>query len=215
MPIIELVFYFFGAILVLSALSVVTVGNPVYAVLFLVLSFFSAACIWLLLEAEFLAITLVLVYVGAVMVLFLFVVMMLDVRTPSLKSASLARFLPVGLLVAFAMALQMFLVIWTRGLEAVPMPEPRPEGYSHIGELGLLLYTEYLFAFEIAAVLLLVAIIAAIMLTHRKRDKTKYQDPSRQVRVTRGERVRLVSMAAEGDQPTAAQASERRDGEGG
>jgi len=153
MPIIELVFYFFGTILVLSALSVVTVGNPIYAVLFLVLSFFSAACIWLLMEAEFLAIVLVLVYVGAVMVLFLFVVMMLDVRPASVRQG-VPRFLPVGLLVAFAMALQMFLVIWTRGLEALPMPAPKPDGYSHISELGLLLYTEYLFAFEVAAVLL-------------------------------------------------------------
>ncbi|MEE4296835.1 MAG: NADH-quinone oxidoreductase subunit J [Wenzhouxiangella sp.] len=196
MPIIELVFYLFGTILVLSALSVVTVGNPVYAALFLVLSFFSAACIWLLMQAEFLAITLILVYVGAVMVLFLFVVMMLDVRTAPLKKG-FTKFLPVGVLVAFAMALQMFLVIWTRGLETVQMPAPEPEGYSHIGALGLLLYTEYLFAFEIAAVLLLVAIIAAIMLTHRRRESTKHQDPSRQVRIKRAERVRLVSMAAE------------------
>ncbi len=212
MPIIELVFYFFGTILVLSALSVVTVGNPIYAVLFLVLSFFSAACIWLLMEAEFLAIVLVLVYVGAVMVLFLFVVMMLDVRPASVRQG-VPRFLPVGLLVAFAMALQMFLVIWTRGLEALPMPAPKPDGYSHISELGLLLYTEYLFAFEVAAVLLLVAIIAAIMLTHRRRQSTKQQDPSRQVRIKRAERVRLVSMAAE----TGAvdQTAPQRDREGG
>ncbi len=196
MPIIEIVFYLFGTILIASALSVVTVGNPIYAALFLVLSFFSAACIWLLLQAEFLAIVLVLVYVGAVMVLFLFVVMMLDVKAASIKQG-LAGFLPVGLVVAFAMALQMFLVIWTRGLEAIPMPEPRPEGYSHTRELGELLYTDYLYAFEIAAVLLLVAIIAAIMLTHRDRPSTKKQDPSRQVRVKREERVRLVSMAAE------------------
>lgn len=196
MPIIELVFYLFGTILVLAALSVVTVGNPVYAALFLVLSFFSAACIWLLMQAEFLAITLILVYVGAVMVLFLFVVMMLDVRTAPLKKG-FTKFLPVGVLVAFAMAAQMFLVIWTRGLETVQMPAPEPEGYSHIGALGMLLYTEYLFAFEIAAVLLLVAIIAAIMLTHRRRESTKHQDPSRQVRIKRAERVRLVSMAAE------------------
>ena len=197
MPIIEIVFYLFGTILILSALSVVTVGNPVYAALFLVLSFFSAACIWLLLQVEFLAIVLVLVYVGAVMVLFLFVVMMLDVKASPLKKA-FTGFLPVGLVVAAAMALQMFLVIWTRGLEAIPMPEPRPEGYSHTRELGELLYTDYLYAFEIAAVLLLVAIIAAIMLTHRQRTGTKHQDPSRQVQVQRSERVRLVSMPAEG-----------------
>ncbi len=212
MPIIELVFYLFGTILVLSALSVVTVGNPVYAALFLVLSFFSAACIWLLMQAEFLAITLILVYVGAVMVLFLFVVMMLDVRSPPIRKG-LTKSLPVGLLVAFAMALQMFLVIWTRGLETVQVPVPEPDGYSHIGALGLLLYTEYLFAFEIAAVILLVAIVAAIMLTHRQRQSSKHQDPSRQVRVKRAERVRLVSMAPEpqgsdGDRS-------RREGEGG
>lgn len=212
MPIIELVFYLFGTILVLSSLSVVTVGNPVYAVLFLVLSFFSAACIWLLLQAEFLAIVLVLVYVGAVMVLFLFVVMMLDIRS-GLAKQPVSRFLPVGLLVAFAMALQMFLVIWTRGLETVGMPTPQPEGYSHTRELGLLLYTDYLFAFEVAAVLLLVAIIAAIMLTHRRRTNTKQQDPSRQVRIQRAERVRLVSMASEGS--AGEPARDRRDEEGG
>ena len=207
MPIIEIVFYLFGTILILSALSVVTVGNPVYAALFLVLSFFSAACIWLLLQVEFLAIVLVLVYVGAVMVLFLFVVMMLDVKASPLKKA-FTGFLPVGLVVAAAMALQMFLVIWTRGLEAIPMPEPRPEGYSHTRELGELLYTDYLYAFEIAAVLLLVAIIAAIMLTHRQRTGTKHQDPSRQVQVQRSERVRLVSMPSEGS------SNKSSDGEG-
>ena len=197
MPIIEIVFYLFGTILILSALGVVTVGNPVHAALFLVLAFFSAACIWMLLQAEFLAIVLVLVYVGAVMVLFLFVVMMLDVRAIPVKDGY-TRFLPVGLTVAFAMALQMFLVIWTRGLEAIPMPAPRPQGYSHTRELGELLYTDYLYAFEIAAVLLLVAIIAAIMLTHRQRTGSRHQDPARQVQVKRSERVRLVSMPAEG-----------------
>ena len=211
MPIIELVFYLFGTILILSALSVVTVGNPVYAALFLVLAFFSAACIWLLLQAEFLAIVLVLVYVGAVMVLFLFVVMMLDVKSAPLKEG-FTRFLPVGLAVAFAMALQMFLVIWTRGMESVPMPEPKPEGYSYTAELGLLLYTDYLFAFEVAAVLLLVAIIAAIMLTHRQRPNTKKQDPSRQVRVRREERVRLVSMPAEGQSSAGSGGQQRGEG---
>lgn len=196
MPIIEIVFYLFGTILILSAFSVVTVGNPVYAALFLVLAFFSAACIWLLLQVEFLAIVLVLVYVGAVMVLFLFVVMMLDVKNAPAKEG-FTRFMPTGLAVAGAMALQMFLVIWTRGLEAVPMPEPREAGYSHTREIGVLLYTDHLYAFIIAGVLLLVAIIAAILLTHRQRPTTKHQDPARQVQVTRAERVRLVSMPAE------------------
>jgi NADH-quinone oxidoreductase subunit J len=199
MPIVEMVFYLFGAILIGSALSVVTVGNPIYAVLFLVLSFFSAACIWLLMQAEFLAIVLVLVYVGAVMVLFLFVVMMLDVNVNPLNEG-FARYLPVGLLVAVAMAIQMFLVIWTRGLETLPMPQPKPEGYSNTSELGLLLYTNYLYAFEIAAVLLLVAIIAAIALTHRRRPETRHQHPSEQVRVKREERVRLVKMDSEGEE---------------
>lgn len=195
MPIIEIVFYLFSAVLVASALSVVTVGNPVYAVLFLVLSFFSAACIWLLLEAEFLAIVLVLVYVGAVMVLFLFVVMMLDVSGQ--KKAQFARYLPVGVLVALAMAGQLFLVFWTSGMEQQAMPTPYPEGFSHTQALGELLYTDYLYAFEIAAVLLLVAIIAAIALTHRRRPETRYQDPAKQIKVTKAERVRLVSMASE------------------
>ncbi len=199
MPIVEIVFYLFGAVLIGSALSVVTVGNPVYAVLFLVLSFFSAACIWLLLEAEFLAIVLVLVYVGAVMVLFLFVVMMLDINAIT-RRQGMVRYIPVGLLVALAMAVQLFLVIWTRGMELQVMPEPRPEGYSHTRELGLLLYTDYLYAFEVAAVLLLVAIIAAIALTHRRRPSTRQQDPSRQVQVKRHERVRMVKMQSEGEE---------------
>jgi len=198
MPIIEIVFYLFSTVLVLSALSVITVGNPIHAVLFLILSFFSAACIWVLLEAEFLAITLVLVYVGAVMVLFLFVVMMLDVNVTSVKEG-FARYLPAGVLVALAMAFQLFLVIWTRGMEAVPLPAAEEEGYSHTSAIGGLLYTEYLYAFEIAAVLLLVSIIAAISLTHRRRPETKYQDPSRQVRVQRDERLRVVKMKSEGE----------------
>lgn len=199
MPIVEIAFYLFGAVLIGSALSVVTVGNPIYAVLFLVLSFFSAACIWMLLQAEFLAIVLVLVYVGAVMVLFLFVVMMLDVNVTPLKEG-FARYLPVGLLVALAMAAQLLMVIWTRGLELQVMPEPHPQGYSHTREVGETLYTTYLYAFEIAAVLLLVAIVAAISLTHRRRPETKHQDPSQQVRIKRAERVRLVKMASEGEE---------------
>ncbi len=196
MPIVEIVFYLFSAVLVVSALSVVTSGNPIYSVLFLVLAFFSAACIWMLLEAEFLAIVLVLVYVGAVMVLFLFVVMMLDVNVTPMKEG-FARYLPVGLLVALAMAAQMFMVIWTRGLETQPLPDPRPADYSHTRELGEWLFTHYIYAFEIAAVILLVAIIAAISLTHRRRPGTRYQDPAEQVKIRRQERVRLVKMPSE------------------
>src|SRR5690554_6028858 len=199
MPVIEIVFYLFSTILVLSALSVVTVGNPVHAVLFLILSFFSAACIWVLLEAEFLAITLVLVYVGAVMVLFLFVIMMLDVNVTSMREG-FARYLPVGMLVALAMAIQLFVVIWTRGMESIALPASSEEGYSHTRAIGELLYTDYLYAFEIAAVLLLVAIIAAIALTYRRRPGTHYQDPGRQVRVRSDERLRVVKMKSEGEE---------------
>ncbi|WP_411913459.1 NADH-quinone oxidoreductase subunit J [Wenzhouxiangella sp. AB-CW3] len=195
---IEIVFYLFSLVLVASALSVVTVGNPVYAVLFLVLAFFSAACLWMLLHAEFLAIVLVLVYVGTVMVLFLFVVMMLDVNI-SPSSEGFTRYLPAGVLVALAMAIQMFLVIWTRGMESVPLPEHEGDDYSHTRAIGELLYTDYLYAFEIAAVLLLVAIIAAISLTHRKRPEARQQDPGRQVQVRREDRVRLVKMKSEGE----------------
>lgn len=198
MPIIEITFYLFSTILVLSALSVITVGNPIHAVLFLILSFFSAACIWMLLQAEFLAITLVLVYVGAVMVLFLFVVMMLDINVTSVKEG-FARYLPAGILVSLAMAAQLFLVIWTRGMETVPLPAAEGGDYSNTSMIGELLYTDYLYPFEIAAVLLLVAIIAAIALTHRRRSGAKYQDPSRQVRVKREERLRVVKMKSEGE----------------
>ena len=196
MPIVEIVFYVFATVLTLAALSVITVRNPIYAALFLVLAFFSSACIWMLLRAEFLAITLVLVYVGAVMVLFLFVVMMLDINTAPLKEG-FARYLPVGILVALAMAAQMFMVIWTRGMDNPVLDLERGEGYSHTAMLGERLYTAYLYPFEIAAVILLVAIIAAIVLTHRRRPGTKYQDPSQQVRISRSERVRLVSMKSE------------------
>lgn len=198
MPIIEIVFYLFSTILVLSALSVITVGNPIHAVLFLILSFFSAACIWILLQAEFLAITLVLVYVGAVMVLFLFVVMMLDINVTSIKEG-FARYLPAGALVSLAMAAQLFLVIWTRGMETVPLPAAEGAGYSNTGMIGELLYTEYLYPFEIAGVILLVAIIAAIALTHRRRPGVKYQNVSRQLRVKPEERLRVIKMESEGE----------------
>ncbi len=204
MSIQVLVFYLFGTILTLSALSVITVRNPVYAALFLVLAFFSSAAIWMLLEVEFLAITLVLVYVGAVMVLFLFVVMMLDVNLSRLREG-FARYLPVGILVALVMAGELLLVIWTKGAEKLPLPPGNPEGFSNTTYLGERLYTEYLFPFEIAAVILLVAIVAAITLTHRGRSEGgRYQDPARQVQVTRDERVRIVSMPAVKDKENGA-----------
>jgi len=197
MPIIEIVFYLFSGVATLAALGVITSRNPVYSVLFLVLTFFSSACIWLLLEAEFLAITLVLVYVGAVMVLFLFVVMMLDINLAKLRSG-FASYLPVGILVALAMAAQLFILIWARGAGSQVLEYSDSDG-SNTRMLGEWLYTQYLYPFEIAGFILLVAIVAAISLTHRRRPETKYQDPSRQVQVKRDERVRLVKMDAEED----------------
>jgi NADH-quinone oxidoreductase subunit J len=184
-------FYVFGAILLGAALAMITVRNPVHAALFLVLCFFTAAAIWLLAEAEFLAIVLVLVYVGAVMVLFLFVVMMLDINLAQLREG-FTEYLPAGLVVAAAMATVLTLVI-TRFITVDP-PERAAADYSNTLELGRVLYTEYVYPFEIAAVILLVAIIAAIALTMRRRADTKYVDPADQIKVRREDRVRLVSM---------------------
>jgi NADH-quinone oxidoreductase subunit J len=200
MPITEIVFYVFSLILTGAAVMVITVRNPVYAALFLVLAFFSSAAIWMLLEAEFLSIVLVLVYVGAVMVLFLFVVMMLDINLAPLQEGFI-RYLPVGLLILAMMALEFMLVIWASDrfdATAFPAPSPNPEGFSNTKALGELLYTEYLLPFEVAGLILLVAIIAAIALTLRhQRAGTKTQNPSRQVLVRREERVRLAKMKSE------------------
>ncbi len=199
MIVLELIFYTFSLVMVLAAVAVVTVRNPVYAVLFLVLTFFSAATIWLLLEAEFLAIILVVVYVGAVMVLFLFVVMMLDINLVPLKEGFI-RYLPVAVLVAVAMAVELLMVLWSRGrfgVEMFPVPAPNTADYSNTRELGELLYTNYLLPFEVAGVILLVAIIAAVALTLRTRPGIRTQDPAAQVRTRRDESVRLVKMKSE------------------
>lgn len=195
----KFLFYVFAAILVFAAVRVITVRNPVHAALFLVLAFFTSAALWLLLEAEFLAITLVLVYVGAVMVLFLFVVMMLDINLAPLRREGFIRYLPLGVAVAVLIVLEMSLVVGSEffGPENFAPPPPRPADYSNTEELGSLLYTFYVYPFEIAAVILLVAIIAAISLTMRRRVGTKYQDPAKQVRVNRNDRVRLVKLAAQ------------------
>jgi NADH-quinone oxidoreductase subunit J len=189
------VFYFFAAILVLSALRVITTRNPVHAALFLVLAFFSASGIWMLLHAEFLAITLVLVYVGAVMVLFLFVVMMLDINIDVLR-AGFRKNLPTALLVGGIVIVEMYLVINTAFRVAEPVIVAKPADYSNTREVGKLIYTQYVYALEIAAIILLVGMVAAIALTLRKRKDSKYQDPAKQVAVKRGDRVRLVSMPA-------------------
>ncbi|MEX0637307.1 MAG: NADH-quinone oxidoreductase subunit J [Burkholderiales bacterium] len=190
------VFYVFAAILLLAALRVITARNPVHGALALVLAFFTAAGIWLLLRAEFLAITLVLVYVGAVMVLFLFVVMMLDVDLERLREGFWKN-LPMAVVVGGVMALEMVAMLATRVFGTATQTRAVPPGHSNTRELGRVLYTQYVYAFEIAAVILLVAIIAAIALTLRRRKDTKSQDPARQVAARREERVRLVSMPAE------------------
>jgi NADH-quinone oxidoreductase subunit J len=198
MNIETVIFYIFAAILVFAALRVITARNPVHSALFLVLSFFTAAALWILLRAEFLAIALVLVYVGAVMVLFLFVIMMLDINVDRLREGFWS-YLPLGAAIGTVMAIEMALVLGGHyfGLQVLPAPKDPGAGYSNTKALGRLLYTDYAYPFELAAVLLLVAIIAAIALTLRKRKDTKYQDPVAQVAVRRKDRIRLVSMPAE------------------
>jgi len=172
----------------------VTNRNPVHSALWLVLAFFTAAGLWLLLQAEFLAIALVLVYVGAVMVLFLFVVMMLDVNYDSLR-AQFRSYIPVGATVGLLVVLEMALVLLGSYAGApVTAPAAAAAGTSNTQALGRLLYTDYVYPFEIAAVILLVAIIAAIALTHRTRRETRYQDPAQQVKVRAADRLRIVSM---------------------
>ena len=189
------VFWFFALVLVSAAACVITARNPVHSALFLVLAFFTAAALWMLLRAEFLAIALVLVYVGAVMVLFLFVVMMLDVNLERLREGFWAN-LPLALAVGGVIVAEMIAII-AKGYLDRPAPAAPGPGYSNTRELGLLLYTDYAYPLELAAVLLLVAIVVAIALTLRKRKDTKYQDPVRQIAVRRESRVRLVSMPAE------------------
>ncbi|AYH44905.1 NADH-quinone oxidoreductase subunit J [Azoarcus sp. DN11] len=193
-----LVFYILSAIMVFAALRVITARNPVHAALFLVLSFVTAGGIWLLLAAEFLAIVLVMVYVGAVMVLFLFVVMMLDINLDRLREGFWS-YLPVGALIGVLLVVEMGLVLGGRyfGLEAMPAPPAVQAGYSNTRELGRLLYTDYVYPFELASLLLLVAMVVAVSLTLRKRKGVRHVNPSEQVTVKRGDRVELVSMPAE------------------
>jgi len=199
---IQVLFYLFAAILLLAALGVITARNPVYSALALVLCFVTAAAIWLLLEAEFLAVVLVLVYVGAVMVLFLFVVMMLDINLERLREG-FTRFAWLGGLVALALIFEVVGVVWARagrgglGLDASHGGTPTPADYSNTLELGRLLYTRYAYPLELAAMLLLVAIVAAITLTLRHRAGYKQQDISAQVAVRPQERLRVVKMDPE------------------
>ena len=206
-----ILFYVFSAILIYAALRVVTAKNPVHAALFLVLSFFSAAGVWILLKAEFLAITLVLVYVGAVMVLFLFVVMMLDINMDKMREG-FWKHSKLGFFVGGLMLLEMAFLLMSRPFDAaapVNAASSQP-GYSNIKEIGRLLYTDYVFPFEIAAIILLVAIVAAIALTMRGRKDSKAQNPAKQVLVKSGDRLKIIKMDAD-----PSRAAERGQGDAG
>ena len=198
----DIVFYVLATILLLSGIRVITTRNPVHAALFLVLAFFTAAGIWLLLEAEFLAIALILVYVGAVMVLFLFVVMMLDINLDKLREG-FWEYLPMAGLIGVLMVVEMTLVLAEKNLQPSQAVE-LPANYSNTAALGKVLYTDYLLPFELAAVVLLVAMIAAIVLTLRERKDNKSMNPSEQVKVKRSDRLRIVSMLAEVEEPAPA-----------
>ena len=196
---VQILFLIFGTLLVVSALGLITARNPVYSALFLVLCFFNSAVIWLLTEAEFLAIVLVLVYVGAVMVLFLFVVMMLDINLAELRRG-FTRFAWLGWITAIAVIAEIVGVVWSHGLTGLDVGRSmvqEPEGYSNTLALGQVIYTRYAYPFELAAMLLLVAIVAAIALTMRRRQGLKAQDISRQVSVRAADRVRIVKVTPE------------------
>jgi NADH-quinone oxidoreductase subunit J len=207
MTITEILFYAVSAVLAVAAVGVITARNPVHAALFLVFAFVNSAVIWLLLEAEFLAIVLVLVYVGAVMVLFLFVVMMLDINLAQMREG-FTRYAPLGILFAVIVVLEIGTVVWVKSLggiqEAAVVATDAP-GYSNTRELGEMIYTQYLYPFELAAVILLLAIVAAIMLTMRKREGLKQQNVAAQVAVRAEDRIRIVKMKAEVSTPSAPQ----------
>jgi NADH-quinone oxidoreductase subunit J len=195
---LAILFYFYAAILVAAALGVIFSRNPVHSIMLLVLAFFNSAILWLMAEAEFLAIVLVLVYVGAVMVLFLFVIMMLQVNIEAVKRG-LIRYAPLAVVIALTMAIELVQLIWMRG-QSTELPGvfvAYPEGYNNTKALGSVLYTEHVYAFEIAAVILLLAIIAAITLTMRKRPGVKVQKIAEQVAVRSEDRIRIVKMKSE------------------
>ncbi|CAG0978887.1 NADH-quinone oxidoreductase subunit J [Rhodocyclaceae bacterium] len=200
-----IIFYVLSAVAVLAALRVITARNPVHAVLFLVLCFFNIAGIWLLLQAEFLAMALIMVYVGAVMVLFLFVVMMLDINIDRLRRG-FWRNAWLGGPIALFMVLEMAALLGGKyfGLDAMP-GQTMPADYSNTKELGRLLFTDYVYPFELASVILLVGIVAAVMLTLRHRKDSKHLNPGKQIAVKAKDRLRIVSMPVEKDQPATGQ----------
>ena len=194
----SILFYWIAFVLVVAALGVISARNPIHSIMFLVLAFVSSSVLWMLMEAEFLAIVLVLVYVGAVMVLFLFVVMMLDINVQKLREG-LTRYAPLGIGIALVVILEIAHVVWfkAQGFNLGPAPLPAPADYSNTEALGAVLYTDYVYPLELAAVLLLVAIIAAIALTMRHRPGLKKQDIAKQVAVRAEDRIRIVKMKAE------------------
>jgi NADH-quinone oxidoreductase subunit J len=211
---VNIAFWIFAAMAAVAAGAVISVRNPVHAVLCLILTFFSVACIWLLVGAEFLGVALILVYVGAVMVLFLFVVMMLDIDVAKMREGWV-RFLPVGVVVAVAMLVQMLTLIGVKARTAAAFPDNAAAAAADVSNTAWLarsLFTEFLLPFEFAAVILTVAVVAAVMLTLRRRAGAKHQDPSEQSRVKAGDRIRMVKMAAE--MPVRASADEAAEGEG-
>ena len=198
-----LAFYLFASVAVVAALGVISLRNPVHAVLSLVLTFFSVACIWMLMQAEFLALVLIVVYVGAVMVLFLFVVMMLDIKVAAAREGFI-RHLPVGIGVALIMLAEMMTLIGLRAMQVAPPPNPATmHGESNVAWIGGALYTQYLLPFEVAAMILTVGIVAAVALTLRHRGGVRHQSASQQVAVAARDRVRLVGMPAERGDPGA------------
>jgi len=204
MSVLEAIFFLFATVLVVSAFMVITARNPVHSVLFLVLSFFNGAALFILAGAEFLGFTLILVYVGAVMVLFLFVLMMLDINLQRMREGIL-NYLPIGAAIAFVLVVEMAMALSTGGGSAPVIGGDSALGGPEAGNttlLGRVLYSVYLLPFEVAALVLLVALIAAIALTLRQRPDTKYQVPGKQVRVRREDRVRMVDMPSEQRQPT-------------
>lgn len=198
LTLVHLIFYFFAAVAVMSAISVITVKNPVRSVLSLVVTFFAMSGIWMLLRAEFLSLILLLVYVGAVMTLFLFVVMMLNVDKET-KQSGFVRFFPIGTIIVLLTTALIIVAVGPSyfGITQMPLPQPEPADFSNTKQLGLLIYTDYAYAFEIAGVLLLAAMIAAITLAHRGPVKRKVQDISKQIAVRPEDRLRMIKMAPE------------------
>ena len=214
MNITSVLFYLFSAVLLGSSFRVITARSTVHAALFLVLAFFNASCIWMMLKAEFLSIALVLVYVGAVMVLFLFVVMMLDINTDTLR-ANFWQHFPVAAFIGVLIALEMALVLKS-GFDLPEAPiDPNLAKYGNTKLLGIEVYTNYLYPLQVAAVLLLVAIISAIALTLRRRKDSRYQDPSQQVRVKKADRLKVVKVAVTVDAPSVPAADGEQAKQGG